>query len=187
MKAIYLRDVRCFAEPRCVPLAPLTLLVGENSTGKSSFLALTRIAVEVMQGNLLPNFNTDPFFLGAYDQVAHFRGGRTGRARSFEIGVDAGVPESSPGLRNVAKSSVASWRSEFVKRGSQPGLSALSFTCDGYHLSLKYDRDTIDSMAIETPSLKEEIVGKDLKRRVTEETLFDSRFLAFQLFHSKIH
>ena len=36
-REITLRDFRCFRERQTVPLAPLTLLVGENSTGKTSF------------------------------------------------------------------------------------------------------------------------------------------------------
>ena len=37
MDEIRLRDYRCFREEQTARLAPLTLLVGENSTGKTSF------------------------------------------------------------------------------------------------------------------------------------------------------
>ena len=40
MDQITLSDFRCFRERQTARLAPLTLLVGENSTGKTSFLAL---------------------------------------------------------------------------------------------------------------------------------------------------
>ena len=36
-REIRLRDFRCFRERQIARLAPLTLLVGENSTGKTSF------------------------------------------------------------------------------------------------------------------------------------------------------
>ena len=36
---ILLRDVRSFCNRHLIPLRPLTFLVGENSTGKSTFLA----------------------------------------------------------------------------------------------------------------------------------------------------
>ena len=39
---ITVRDYRCFRDKQTARLAPLTLLVGENSTGKTSFLALIR-------------------------------------------------------------------------------------------------------------------------------------------------
>ena len=88
MLKLKLKNARCFTDPPPVRIAPLTILIGENSTGKSSFLALLRAAIDVVGGKLDVNFNTDPFFLGAYDQVAHYRGGRGGRAQYFEIGVE---------------------------------------------------------------------------------------------------
>lgn len=60
-----LEGVRCFSQPENVRIAPLTILVGENSTGKSSFLALFHIANQVVGGDLDPNFNAEPFRLGA--------------------------------------------------------------------------------------------------------------------------
>ena len=42
MHAITIENFRCFGEKQTARLAPLTLLVGENSTGKTSFLALFR-------------------------------------------------------------------------------------------------------------------------------------------------
>ena len=42
MDEIRLKDYRCFRDDQTAHLAPLTLLVGENSTGKTSFLAIIR-------------------------------------------------------------------------------------------------------------------------------------------------
>ena len=42
MDTITLRNFRCFYEEQTARLAPLTLLVGENSTNKTSFMAMTR-------------------------------------------------------------------------------------------------------------------------------------------------
>ena len=42
LNAITLQNFRCFQERQTARLAPLTLLVGDNSTGKTSFLALIR-------------------------------------------------------------------------------------------------------------------------------------------------
>lgn len=42
MNQISLSNFRCFRNEQIARLAPLTLLVGENSTGKTSFLALIR-------------------------------------------------------------------------------------------------------------------------------------------------
>src|ERR1022692_1718928 len=78
--------IRCFAEPQDAVIRPITLLVGENSSGKTTFLALYRIADAIATGSVRnPPFNADPFWLGAYDQIASYRGGRIGRAKSFSL------------------------------------------------------------------------------------------------------
>ena len=43
MNEIRLKNFRCFRDEQTARLAPLTLLVGENSTGKTSLLAMVRI------------------------------------------------------------------------------------------------------------------------------------------------
>ena len=53
MDTLILEDFRCFAGRHEVPIRPLTLLVGENSTGKTSFLAGVRAALDRAE----PNFN----------------------------------------------------------------------------------------------------------------------------------
>ncbi|MEE8451671.1 MAG: AAA family ATPase, partial [Thermoguttaceae bacterium] len=61
MDTLILEDVRCFHERHELPLAPLTILVGENSTGKSTILAATRLAWDISNGNLAPDFAEEPF------------------------------------------------------------------------------------------------------------------------------
>jgi len=93
MDALFIRNVRCFVNPGAVPLTPLTFLVGENSTGKSTFLACAKLAIERAAGYSVPDFNAEPFRLGAYEQIANYRGGRGGRATMFQIGVRLVNPE----------------------------------------------------------------------------------------------
>ena len=84
MDTLILEDFRCFAGRNEVPIRPLTLLVGENSTGKTSFLAAvprTRAISYDMRSRGVgsPDFNEEPFNLGSYDQIANYRAGRAGR------------------------------------------------------------------------------------------------------------
>ncbi len=83
MESVTLENFRCFREKQTVKLAPLTLLVGENSTGKTSFLALVRAINEFAFAGRPPNFKTPPYDLGSFDEIAHYRGGSAGRAESF--------------------------------------------------------------------------------------------------------
>ncbi|MDE0103428.1 MAG: AAA family ATPase [Bryobacterales bacterium] len=86
MDQVTVSDFRCFHRKQTARLAPLTLLVGENSTGKTSFLALIRVLWDVAFFERIPDFKEPPYDLGTFDDIAHFRGGRGGRALSFETG-----------------------------------------------------------------------------------------------------
>lgn len=88
MDKLILEGVRCFRSRQEVPLAPLTLLVGENSTGKTTFLAATRIAYDLVRGENEVNFNKEPFNLGSFSDIASYAGGKSGRAMFFDIGIE---------------------------------------------------------------------------------------------------
>lgn len=93
-------------------IRPVTLLVGENSSGKSTFLALCQIASSIASGFFQEfPFNEPPFLLGAYDQIASYRGGRAGRAKSFSIAVTV---DDDPHTGSI--------RAEFLPRAGQPWL-----------------------------------------------------------------
>ena len=121
MKRIWLENYRCFRERQEARLAPLTLLVGDNSTGKTSFLAMVRALWDVAYRHRMPNFKEDPYDLGSFDEIAHFRGGRGGRAASFAAGFQIG-PRSRPRHRPQAKGAnqADNWTIEFSKRGTAP-------------------------------------------------------------------
>ena len=88
MHTITIENFRCFGEMQTARLAPLTLLVGENSTGKTSFLALLRTLDDLAHG-AMPDFKRPPYDLGSFEEIAHYRGGRGGRAETFNVEVAA--------------------------------------------------------------------------------------------------
>ena len=87
MDKITLKGYRSFREMQTARLAPLTLLVGENSTGKTSFLAMIRALWDVAFADRVPNFREDPYDFGSFEDIAysHVRG-ESAVARSFEAG-----------------------------------------------------------------------------------------------------
>jgi len=91
MDKIILENFRCFKKHVEVDLKPITLLVGENSTGKTSFLAGIQLAAALAYTDTKAglDFNKEPFNLGAYDQIASFAGGKGGRAKDFIIGFES--------------------------------------------------------------------------------------------------
>lgn len=88
MNRITLENYRCFREEQNVVLAPLTLLVGDNSTGKTSFLAMIRALwnrpVVIGDSSSKGPIND----LGSFDDIVHYRGGRGGRADCFKAGFE---------------------------------------------------------------------------------------------------
>ena len=117
MKRIWLQNYRCFRERQEARLAPLTLLVGDNSTGKTSLLAMIRALWDVAYRQRVPNFKEEPYDLGSYHEIAHFRGGRSGRAASFTSGFEiGGHSRSDVEIRNRANT----WSMEFAERGTVP-------------------------------------------------------------------
>ena len=85
MKLI-IENIRSFAGKHTVEIKPLTLLVGENSSGKSTLLAALAALSDraTFPGKL--SFNKEPYNLGAYRTVATCKSAKIGRAKSFSIG-----------------------------------------------------------------------------------------------------
>ena len=102
MDSITLKNYRCFAGEQTARLAPLTLLVGENSTGKTSFLAMVRALWDAAFNYELPNFRESPYDLGAFEDIVHNSGGTRGKLPdSFEAGFRRAQPELENGAMNV--------------------------------------------------------------------------------------
>ena len=79
-----MQNYRCFgSEEQTARLAPLTLLVGPNSTGKTSFLALVRALWDTAIGEVIPNFRELPYDLGSFQDIVHRDGGRGAHAENF--------------------------------------------------------------------------------------------------------
>ena len=112
MDSITLENFRCFREKQTAHLAPLTLLVGENSTGKTSFLALIRALGDLAYGSRNPDFKEEPYDLGSFDEIAHHRGARGSIAKRFQAGFK--IRRKSP------KEPSASFDFTFEKSGTTP-------------------------------------------------------------------
>lgn len=91
---LILENVRSFCGRHVIPTKPLTILVGENSSGKTTFLAMLALASS-------PWFPTQtsvsgpPYELGSYDTLATNRGGKRGQLKSFSLGYLFDPPESA--------------------------------------------------------------------------------------------
>jgi len=127
MNELRIEGVRCFREEQRIPIRPVTLLVGENSAGKSTVLAMVRAAWDIAFGMGEPDFNEQPFDLGGFDAIAHHQGGRTKRAHEFKIG---GVFS----VRNRGTDTIRSVTGTFTEHTGQPVLSAWTASHDDTEL-----------------------------------------------------
>lgn len=148
MRSITLRNYRCFGdEPQTVRLAPLTLLVGENSTGKTSFMAMIRALWDVAYDNREPDFKEEPYDLGSFDEIAHHRGARGSRAESFEANFETvGLRSAKNGSSDPIRFSVT-----FGEQWSAPSVVERKVETADYrisHLRAYEDREIVE---ISTP------------------------------------
>ncbi len=91
MDEVTIEYFRCFQERQTARLAPLTLLVGQNSTGKTSLMAMIRILWHaVFLGDQRPSFKDEPFDLGSFREVVHQSRKDDGPDQEFSAGIAVG-------------------------------------------------------------------------------------------------
>ena len=134
MNQITVKNFRCFREEQTARLAPLTLLVGENSTGKTSLMAMIRGLWEVAYSRTEPNFKREPYDLGSFDDIVHHRGGRRAKATSIEAGFK--TPFRSRSTKSL-KYEVA-----FEKRGTVPSLSRIRLSLEGAWIEARLENQS---------------------------------------------
>ncbi len=83
IKSITVRDYRCFAGSQTGSLAPLTLLVGDNNTGKTSLMAMLRAMFDIAYADRVPDFKDPPYDLGSFSEIVHRSGARGGPPEQF--------------------------------------------------------------------------------------------------------
>lgn len=128
---IRISNLRCFVDTDWVDIAPITVLIGENSSGKSTFMSSVRLAWDVNFGRSALDFNEEPFALGAFDQIARYVGGRGGRAKTFELGLRIGS-ERNP----------FTYTAKFGKEGSQPNIISQSLNYPEGSTSIELENET---------------------------------------------
>ncbi len=83
---LIIENIRSFAGRHILPLKPLTVLTGENSSGKSTLLGVLSVICDKEQYPLQPAFNKSPYSMGSFDTIATYKGGSFGRSKHFVLG-----------------------------------------------------------------------------------------------------
>ena len=96
IQTFMLKDVRCFEGEQKFNIRPLTLLVGENSTGKSTVLGCIQTLSYYFnfwwRGNF--DFNLEPYEMGAFADIARKIGGRGGKSNEFQLGFEVRIDQA---------------------------------------------------------------------------------------------
>ena len=145
---LILHNIRCFSGERCGRIKPITLLVGENSTGKTTFLGCHSVLRQVLSRPLALDqqldFNREPLLMGSFSDIASSNRETKDGSRQFKIGLTYSPLDSveATGYRMTAS---------FSEQGSQPVMSSLKFEF-GNDLFLKIMRSNSDESIIEIPN-----------------------------------
>ncbi len=134
MDQIKLKNFRCFHDEQIATLTPLTLLVGENSTGKTSFMAMIRAIWDAAYAIQIPDFKEDPYDLGSFDEIAHHRGAKGSRADTFEAEFTTG----SGGGTAKNKNKLYRFRVVFERIETIPVPVKRRLTVDEYAIEEKF-------------------------------------------------
>ena len=120
---LILQNFRCFRGEQRGRLRPITLLVGENSTGKSSFMAGYMVIDQCFRENRIndePEFNRDPFELGSFKDIAYTANKTGSEATEFKIGI--GFDENLPSEHGNPEINIY-----FNRKGKLPHICNLSY------------------------------------------------------------
>ncbi|MBE7561112.1 AAA family ATPase [bacterium] len=164
MKLI-IENVRCFSGRHELPIRPITLLVGENSSGKTTALGALSVITNqtVLRG--MPKFDTPPYDWGNYYSIATYRGGRFGRAKSFGLGIQ----DPSKNERGATGLYLC-----FRETGGQPSLSKMRITSRRGALDVQVEGEQVCAV-LEWGEHRRKF---SLRREIPE---FDFRYLLHRL------
>ena len=143
VQEMILRDVRCFEGEQRGSVRPITLLVGENSTGKSTFLGcfsvLYRLFSNMGFGGRL-DFNQAPFLLGAFRDIVRLERDPD----QFQLGFSL---LSTGGDAGMSYEFVVT----FSEQGSQPAPSSFRWRFDAESF-LEVRRGADDKIIVRVPN-----------------------------------
>ena len=78
-----MEEVRCFSERQTLEIRPLTFLVGENSTGKTTALACFHVLANFLRRGGV-NFNSHPYSMGTFKDIVR---NSHKKEKAFKLGV----------------------------------------------------------------------------------------------------
>ena len=91
-------------------------------------MALIRVLQDIAYSYQVPNFKAEPYDLGSFDEIAHYRGPGGGRAETFEAGFEA-TPRNIQ--ETIANDEPYHFKVTFGKNGAVPVITRRRITYNG--------------------------------------------------------
>ncbi len=148
LREFILENVRCFQGEQRADIRPITLLVGENSTGKTSFLGSYRVLCQAIDHKNPfrisapfvistlgpPDFNVEPFQMGAFRDIVRAKSGKSNEIDEFVLGCS---------VKNESKK--YDILLTFVENGSEPTISSFCFRFSSKsYMNIKPEKGTLE-------------------------------------------
>jgi predicted ATPase len=141
--SINLTNFRAFRETGDVRIAPITILTGTNSSGKSSFLGALKYLSDIdgfVGGGA--SFNKDPFLFGGFEQIVN--GGATGsdNTKSFSIRYNGGLSNRrAMYARRFKQQDNVKFEITFARSGTQPVVKRVNIETEKLKIDICIDYD----------------------------------------------
>lgn len=127
-----MENIRSFKGLHEIEIKPITLLVGENSTGKSTLMSALSLALD-REFPYVPNFNKDPYNLGDFETIATNFGNKD-RSDFFSIGFEID-------LMNTYHKEYIEWQMKYSSdKFSVPRLSNIFIQSKKGTIEAKYNK-----------------------------------------------
>ena len=130
-----IKNVRCFADQQTFNIRPLTFLVGENSTGKTTMLGCFQVLKKLLytfyhQSSLNPNFNQEPFQMGAFQNIIRRPAAGRGdvKNKAFEVGCILDKPQFS-----------CQYSFKEKNKGAEPAIHTIIINYQNNKIGLSWD------------------------------------------------
>ena len=135
---ISVENIRGFEGVHVFPIRPITILIGENSSGKTTLLGAIYAALNRDFPSAENLFNRAPFEMGSFDTIATYRGGKYGRAGFFSLGWERGSGEATKSINATYKSYGGTPKlNSLIVRGMEGELRAHAIQ-DGFEFEFKW-------------------------------------------------
>ena len=155
---LILQDVRCFHGEQRGRVKPITLLVGENSTGKSTFLGCFNVLHQLFSEQLFVNpwgfdrfyrktdFNGVPFSMGSFRDIVSSKRKSEANIEQFKLGLKISQNES----QNILPFHLVV---TFTEQKAQPLVSSFRYKFSD-DLFLEFKPGSKNTLIAETPKME---------------------------------